>query len=497
AMSTISVSTASTEHNTVQYACNATQQSNSSIDSEKSGSSRPSLHYPTVCVQIPPRVPASSVSTPPGMVSYAVPYAKPIQYSASHLQYENMKHRCKMLDTENQRLMRLQQELVTDANRRVEMHVNEIRMLKEDNKKLTAANKELRDLCCFLDDDRQKTRRLAKEWQKFGRYTTHVMKQEISLYQKRLRDLESRQTEILNENEELKQLCLYLDEQRQQSFIYRREYDRESEDLGCGSSERSEDCDEAKELCETPSINQQKENTLRMISQRIGTYHSNQTASVESIAHTDRLVDYIHSLEERIKQLEGASRQNGIWRSACTLASDSDETTVIDRCEELSDDVLLKKSRQNYPKPMQISYSSTLTTSGTTYASSETDLESAVYVMGDETDAVDDTLEVRSLTRIEEDSEEKEKVNDEVEQQSAQLPPAIAPLSESLLNVGRLTLDDTKGSKNLDLTTKGTSPVMPTKSSFLRRPRPLSSRSSLFGAAKKAFEKSTAECGSA
>lgn len=27
---------------------------------------------------------------------------------------------------------------------------------------------------------------------------------------------------------------------------------------GCGSSERSEDCDDLKDLCETPSINQQK-----------------------------------------------------------------------------------------------------------------------------------------------------------------------------------------------------------------------------------------------
>ncbi|PIO63786.1 hypothetical protein TELCIR_14602, partial [Teladorsagia circumcincta] len=280
---------------------------------------RPSFHYPTVCVQIPPRASASSVSTPPGVVSYAVPYAKPIQYSASQLQYENMKHRCKMLDSENQRLMRLQHELVTDANRRVEMHVNEIRMLKEDNKKLTGANKELRDLCCFLDDDRQKTRRLAKEWQKFGRYTTHVMKQEISVYQQRLREMEGRQTELLNENEELKQLCLYLDEQRQRSlFIVRKTIEKVKISVrkkkkignGCGSSERSEDCDETKDLCETPSINQQKENTLRMISQRMGVFSLNQVPSAESIAHTERLVDYIQSLEERIKQLEGASRQN-------------------------------------------------------------------------------------------------------------------------------------------------------------------------------------------
>ena len=51
--------------------------------------------------------------------------------------------------------------------------------LKEQNSRLTQDNKELRDLCCFLDDDRQKGKRLAREWQKFGRYTAKVMRQEV------------------------------------------------------------------------------------------------------------------------------------------------------------------------------------------------------------------------------------------------------------------------------------------------------------------------------
>lgn len=45
----------------------------------------------------------------------------------------------------------------------------------------------------------------------------------------------------------------------------------------------------------------------------------------------------------------------GIWHSACTLETDSDERTVIDRCEELSSDMLLGKSR---PRTMQSSYCS-------------------------------------------------------------------------------------------------------------------------------------------
>ena len=53
-------------------------------------------------------------------------------------------------------------------------------------------NQELRDLCCFLDDDRQKGKRLAREWQKFGRYTAKVMKQEVTAYQDKLANLDSR-----------------------------------------------------------------------------------------------------------------------------------------------------------------------------------------------------------------------------------------------------------------------------------------------------------------
>ena len=57
--------------------------------------------------------------------------------------------------------------------------LEKIAELKEQNNRLNQDNKELRDLCCFLDDDRQKGKRLAREWQKFGRYTAKVMRQEV------------------------------------------------------------------------------------------------------------------------------------------------------------------------------------------------------------------------------------------------------------------------------------------------------------------------------
>lgn len=112
-----------------------------------------------------------------------------------------------------------------------------MRLLKEANQRLSDDNQELRDLCCFLDDDRQKGRKLAREWQRFGRYTASVMRQEVSAYQvkhlfelhctyihlftkpslsvqNKLRQLDDKQQELIRDNLELKELCLYLDEER-------------------------------------------------------------------------------------------------------------------------------------------------------------------------------------------------------------------------------------------------------------------------------------------
>lgn len=90
-----------------------------------------------------------------------------------------------------------------------------------------------------MDDDRQKGRKLAREWQRFGRYTASVMRQEVSAYQvshaachlhlfskqflisiyscikqNKLRQLDDKQQELIRDNLELKELCLYLDEER-------------------------------------------------------------------------------------------------------------------------------------------------------------------------------------------------------------------------------------------------------------------------------------------
>ena len=112
--------------------------------------------------------------------------------------------RLRATDSENTKLMSEHGNLVKDVNQRMQLYLSEIRCLKDVNQRLQDDNQELRDLCCFLDDDRQKGRKLAREWQRFGRYTASVMRQEVSTYQAKLRELESRQQELIKDNLELK-----------------------------------------------------------------------------------------------------------------------------------------------------------------------------------------------------------------------------------------------------------------------------------------------------
>ncbi|XP_009876701.1 PREDICTED: coiled-coil domain-containing protein 85C, partial [Apaloderma vittatum] len=122
--------------------------------------------------------------------------------------------RLRKVENEKMNLMVEHGNLMKDVNRRLQLHLHEIRGLKEVNQKLQDDNQELRELCCFLDDDRQKGKKLSREWQRFGRHTASVMWKEVGMYQQKLKDLEARQETLLRENVELKEMVLMLDEER-------------------------------------------------------------------------------------------------------------------------------------------------------------------------------------------------------------------------------------------------------------------------------------------
>lgn len=129
--------------------------------------------------------------------------------------YEKMVDKVKQCEAEKLKVMTDQGNLMKEFNKRMQVHLEEIRLLKDVNQKLQADLQELRDLTCYLDDDRQKCRKLAREWQRFGRYTASVMRNEVANYQEKLKLLEEKQSELSKDNAELKELCLYLDRKRE------------------------------------------------------------------------------------------------------------------------------------------------------------------------------------------------------------------------------------------------------------------------------------------
>ena len=122
--------------------------------------------------------------------------------------------RIRSLESEKLTIMIEHNNLIKEFNKRMESHLEEIRALKDSNVQYETELKDLQELSVFLDDDRKKCRRLAKEWQRFGRHTVTVLRGEMAGYQEKNKTLESRQQKLLKENTELRDLCVYLDQQR-------------------------------------------------------------------------------------------------------------------------------------------------------------------------------------------------------------------------------------------------------------------------------------------
>ncbi|XP_038142055.1 coiled-coil domain-containing protein 85C-B isoform X3 [Cyprinodon tularosa] len=127
---------------------------------------------------------------------------------------EELVRKLRKVDVEKMNLMIEHGNMMKDINRRLQLHLHEIRSLKEVNQKLQDDNHELRELCCFLDDDRQKGKKLSREWQRFGRYTASAIWKEVGAYMMKLKELEANQESVLRENSELKEIILMLDEER-------------------------------------------------------------------------------------------------------------------------------------------------------------------------------------------------------------------------------------------------------------------------------------------
>lgn len=118
-------------------------------------------------------------------------------------------------DCEEDRLTELSRrnEMMKDFNSKLQHNLLELRHLKELNFQLQKENQELRDDCCSLYEDHMNDKNFVKEWQML-KFTSDKMKGEMLNYQQKLNELEGRQNSLAKENTDLKELCVYLDQER-------------------------------------------------------------------------------------------------------------------------------------------------------------------------------------------------------------------------------------------------------------------------------------------
>ena len=122
--------------------------------------------------------------------------------------------RLKIVEGEKLSLMIDHNNLIKEFNKQMKNYLEEIRSLKESKQLVEQEAKELRDLCCSLDDECKKCRQFAKEWQRFGRHSISLFRTKVMSYQEKNNKLELKQQELIKENIELRDLCVYLDSQR-------------------------------------------------------------------------------------------------------------------------------------------------------------------------------------------------------------------------------------------------------------------------------------------
>ncbi|KAG5684641.1 hypothetical protein PVAND_013861 [Polypedilum vanderplanki] len=179
------------------------------------------------------------------------------------------------------------------TNAQIQSLIAELRALKEANARLIDDNQELRDLCCFLDDDRQKGRKLAREWNRFGKYTASVMRSEVQAYQNKLRQLDEKQQELIRDNLELKELCLYLDEERSRNSVL------------CGNCGAPSSGSLLRDDGDGSSSSTNADEPIRYLSEYNNYKASSATSQTsQPVSATDQTLHYVRSLENKIRELE-------------------------------------------------------------------------------------------------------------------------------------------------------------------------------------------------
>lgn len=86
--------------------------------------------------------------------------------------------------------------------------------MAENASKAAEERVSLRKLCQVLETQRQQFQQLALEWQHFGQFTAAVLQKEVEGFERKLGVLQVRLDQLVQENSELQEMCLYLDKSR-------------------------------------------------------------------------------------------------------------------------------------------------------------------------------------------------------------------------------------------------------------------------------------------
>ncbi|XP_051240182.1 coiled-coil domain-containing protein 85C-A isoform X1 [Dicentrarchus labrax] len=229
---------------------------------------------------------------------------------------EDLIRRLRRLESRNIDLMLEHGNMVMDVNRSLQVHLHEIRSLKEVNQKLQDDNRELRELCCFLDDDRQKGKRVSREWQRFGLYTASVLCKDVGLYLQKMGELEASQGVLWTENMELKEIVLMLDEERNgacsrssidsQSSLSNRNSSVPVRDVGDGSSTSS--TGSAASPDHNHRLHKASEGKIASLKRSMDDLSATHFHRGMGLSDSDASDSYIRQLENRLRMLEDQNK---------------------------------------------------------------------------------------------------------------------------------------------------------------------------------------------
>ena len=73
-------------------------------------------------------------------------------------------------------------------------------------------NKELQDLCGYLNEAYIRSKKESSEWQNLGCFTADILRDEISRYQGMDKAIKDQVERLVKENRELQEMCIVLDQ---------------------------------------------------------------------------------------------------------------------------------------------------------------------------------------------------------------------------------------------------------------------------------------------